>query len=253
MKNLPYLLLICLAFACSKDNSDDTNDPPPVVNQNKLLLKDVVEDGVIASSYEYYQDDKVKTRMIYNNGDLFRTDDYEYTADTTFRMAYDSDDVLYQIVKFFSVSDNVSRVETYDENSELMNYRVYTFSNHVCGFTGLEYFDDADNLICEKTFVYGEDNCSATSNSLNISGEVLSMEEWTRDGKNQNLQSTLLDFFRAESLGNTTEYKRWDENNILIESLSYESTFEYNSDDYPVSEFRTYTDGTEKNYTYTYY
>jgi hypothetical protein len=34
---------------------------------------------------------------------------------------------------------------------------------------------------------------------------------------------------------------------------SYSSVYEYNEDEYPISEVRTYLNGTVENYTYEYY
>ncbi len=250
MKKLLFLLVGLILLGCSKDDTADPNS-----NDNQLLLKQVTADGVVRSTYQYFQDNQIANKQYFDeNGVMFRKEVFEYTSDTTYNNIHDGNDSLKEVIKYFDRPNNSFWRERFNAENESLGYRIYTFSSEECGFVLVNHFTTSNtNLVAVNAIAYTGENCNATSTSANSIGEIVFKEEWIRDGKNQSLKSVILDFFRIENQGNTTSYRRLDENDSVENDFSFDATFQYNTANYPTSEVRTYLDNRVVNFTYEYY
>ncbi len=93
----------------------------------------------------------------------------------------------------------------------------------------------------------------STSLRFSSNNEIQNSEEYIRDNMHQSKKSTLIDFFRADNLGNITKYSRWDENNDIENEYSYNTTFQYNSNNYPILEERVYLNNELVIFSFEYY
>jgi len=247
MKYLIFAVLSSFILSCS--SNDDSSQE---LDENQLFIKQVNEDGLPLIKYTY-TNNRISSKEYYDLGQLYRTDNYEYSNDMVIVSYFSAQDELTSIRKYFSVSNDISRRDACNENGELINYRVYSFSNNTCGFVSIDFYNDNDQLNSRNIFQYVDENCSMESTRFNSSDQVLSKEQWIRDDKNFHNEKGLLDFFRHENLGNTLTYTKWNSNDVVDIEFSYESSFEYNSLNYPISEQRTYLNGSSKEITYEYY
>jgi len=246
MKKIYLICISIIILSCSSDDSNDTILP------EELFIKQINENGLVSRKYTY-QNNLISSREFYESGALWRKEFFEYTNDTVFIRSYNSSNELTQTRKYYTVTGNTSRRDRYNANNEFVNYRTYYFSDNTCGFVSIDFHDDDDTLTSTSTFNYTDSNCSMESTRYDSANEIISKEEWTRDDKNLFNKNELLDFFRGDNLGNTIIYHRWDSQNNMELEHSYESSFEYNNSNYPISENREYLNGTLKEITYEYY
>ncbi|MFI1743194.1 hypothetical protein [Thalassobellus sediminis] len=247
MKKTFLIFLSIVVLSCS-NNDDSTQNSNP----NQLFLKQINKNGLISSKY-LYQNELVSSREYYDSGELWRTETLEYSGNTISINSYNSSGELTQIRKYYAISESTFRRDRYNSNNELTNYRIHTFSDNNCGFVSIGFYNNNDVLTSTNTFQYFDDNCSMESINFDSNNEIVFTEEWIRDDKNQYRKNEILDFFRADNLGNTTIFNRWDSQNNIETEYSYESSFEYNTYDYPISEQRNYLNGTSDEFTYEYY
>ena len=168
-------------------------------------------------------------------------------------MSYNSSNELASTKKYYDISNNISKREKFNDNDDLVDYRIYNFDDNDCGFISLYYYNPDDSINYLFTYDYIDENCSMTTTRTNSNYEIINYEEYIRDNMQQSRKSTLIDFFRADNLGNTIKYTIWDENDNINTERSFESVFQYNSGNYPITEIRTYVDSTVENLTFEYY
>lgn len=244
-----FILLICIStllLSCDKDDS-------PIPQQN-LLLKTMIEEGVILGSeyyyaheFEYYDDNKLKSETIHDVPlEGWNRWDYVYSGDTLFRYYshyYPSNpDTTSNVTMFISLSENSYNYYT---QSGTIHY-VEIAGNDPCGFSQNTSYEGSV-IILDEQCEYLDENCSYT---ITKTHPVVASYTYIKDDKNsweQNLNFGYGDYHG----GNTIEYSRLDEDGILVIHRTY--NYEYNYHDYPVSMIVTEMNGHESFFTFEYY
>ena len=245
MQKLFFISLLLLVFSCSKD--DDA-----VPTENLLLLKQIEKSGVVVGTFEYYPDNKLKQGKYYlDDGSFWSKSVIEYNDDVVLVSSYDSNDELTGTAHYIEEDDKTVKLERFGPSNELLYYILYGFSSGDCGHTSFEFYD-SNGLLTKSEKDYLDANCSSIEKIFTDDVHTSTIE-FTRDGKNAYSRSIQFDLIREEELGNLTKAE------ITYNSMEYSplgsitSTFEYNSDNYPISETRTLLDGSITDYVYEYY
>jgi len=218
-------------------------------NQRKFIVS-VSKNGSIKNAYTYNPDGSLQTTQIYdNNGNLFYTEVHTYTPLTATR------------VRTYPSSGNVARYEYYNEapdrtrrdyygySGQLEQYSLHFHSNNGCWADRVENYQN-NTLQSLINYTYSGSTCDVTWNSY-IQGELTTTYTSQKDGKRYWGESTLLNILQYQKVSNptSTTYVR---NGEVDTDSSFSSTYTYDEGDYPLTEIRTYIDGTVDLYTYTY-
>tara|TARA_B100000678_G_scaffold282603_1_gene281732 strand:- start:627 stop:1379 length:753 start_codon:yes stop_codon:yes gene_type:complete len=250
MKKNYLIFIFLILLSCSNDDSNrDSNE---VLKPHELFIKQVNLDGLVFRKYTY-KNNLISSREYYRNGKLWRQENIKYSNDTIFIENYDSSNKLIQLFKYYNLTENISVRDEYDSKNQMVSYRIYNFSNDNCGYVNYEDYDVNDNLSSKRTFNYIDSNCSVESSRYNFNGELSFKEQRIRDDKNRTNKNETLEFFRGKEIGNTIVYNSWDSEGNIEFMYSYESTFNYNDENYPIYESRKYLDGTVEEMTFEYY
>jgi len=258
MKNQLLLLLVSLLIlSCSKD--DETSEDSTAT----LKLKKVYRNGEIYDEYEY-NNNKISKSTYYSgsideegNNEVWRVNYYEYVNDVVIRNSYDSDNILIYTRKYYRTTDNTQiRRDDYDTSGALYSYAIYNGYNNSCSHTSIEYFSNDDTLTSRDNIEYTDSNCSYSVTTYTNNNLVDYQQTYIKDDKVSAYKSTVIEPFALNSskiIGNTISRTFKDSNNQTNNSNSYTSDYEYNEDNYPISETRTYLDGDIVEFTYEYY
>ncbi|MBV1924763.1 MAG: hypothetical protein KUG68_12125, partial [Flavobacteriaceae bacterium] len=152
--------------------------------------------------------------------------------------------------KSYLVNQNQSRSDFYDYINESYNYRIFEFDGNECGVEFLEYYN-SEGIILERIhYTYNSENCSYEAT---FEYSDFSNGHRIYDDKNGHDASTVSEIIRRGEHHNTIENRLWSTNNDVSPNYSYNSVYEYNEEDYPVMETRTYLNESVFVYTYEYY
>lgn len=248
MKNcIPLFFIVFLIMACNED------EPAAYVPQD-LLLKKIMRNGQVKQECEYYSDDRIKKIIRYeDNGDLWFSEDITYNGDTTITKTFGIGNVPWYNYKNYWINANRSTKIAYNENNELVFYNIYDYTGTECSYY-LQVSYDNNDVVRYRYEVDFSQGCDSYIKQT-FPNSMDSIEyNYERDDKPYYGKSTMTNthFQGQNNWTNTTKAERFD-NEILDESRSFTSTFTYNQDNYPVTEQRTFVDGTVDNYTYEYY
>lgn len=252
-----YILLVAsltLFVGCSSDDnssgSDDMMDDVAL-----LYIKNVFKDGVLYDTYEFDDNNKVSKARIAIDINTVKYILFEYSNDRIIQRGYDDQDELLLIAESYTLSNNVDRLDWNWEGDSSGNEDYYidtSYSEEPCGPIVQTRHSINDALYFTKQFEYSGANCNDT--------ELLNYENFddrktvrTRDNKNNAREGTYKRRLNLSPLNNILSQTIYDENDVIQEFASYTSTFEYNNQEYPISEVRTFLNGTVENYIYEYY
>ncbi|MFK7949620.1 MAG: hypothetical protein AB8G11_18660 [Saprospiraceae bacterium] len=248
MKNcISLFLVIFLIIGCNDD------EPASYVPQD-LLLKKITLNGQIKQECEYYSDERVKKIVRYDdNGDFWFSEDITYSGDTTYTETFGVGNIPWYNFKSYWIDANQSTKIAYDENDELVYYNVYDYVGNECGYSLRISYDRNDDIRYRYEVDYLQGCDSYIEQTFPNSTDSIKYN-YERDDKPYYGRSASIDiYFKGQNnWTNTIKSERFD-NDDLDESRSYTSTFTYNQDNYPITEERTFVDGTIDNYTYEYY
>lgn len=251
MKNLFLILIAFCIFGCTPDEPA----PEPMIEiEETLLLKEMSTVGEDSySTYTYDSEDRISLIESRINGVVTISTNYTYSGDTVW---IDTDYTTFMTrKKYFIDSNGALRLEEYD-GDELTAIVIHSDFDAQCGHR-LEEIYNADNILLNIVSVeFLDSNCSHSTSSILIpdyDGPILT---FTKDDKNNALKGTRLSLWNtfSPSVGNQTAFSRVHNGDTLD---AWEYTYQYNSDDYPISSTLTYTAGSQSgtvyDYTYTYY
>lgn len=238
-KVLLSLFLISLIFSCK---SDDSEPESPL-----LLLKEIWEDGTLTNSYEYNSDSTLSRALLHNSDDIYKV---LYRGDTVLYERY-NDGILIESKTYYNFGDNV-RSDQFDSSNQLEISKLYKFTGNSCGYNEIELFNEFGGRTSRQIYNYTDD-CDAFITVEDNSGGIIIRSTTRRDDSNWFRRSIAISLLRQPAIGNINEVTIEDENQEVVESDSFSSIYEYNEENYPISETRTYLDGVVKEYAFTYY
>lgn len=250
-----FLIIISITLFNCSSNDDNSNDDIPIVQSENLLLKTITKNDIVYISYEYNEDNTVKLYKSYTeDGTLVFTHNHEYVNNEVIVKTFDVSDNLIEISKFYDLDIDESKAEIFDSNDILTSYVIYNFSGSSCGDVTKSFFEPNDLLFRISFSDHFDENCSEIITSTDGGGnEIFGVQEITRDDKNWFLKSGRLSFFRDSEVGNVIKYININNLGVISEEFSFDSDFEYNDSNYPISEKRTFLNGEIENYSYEYY
>lgn len=243
MKRFPLLILITTLFSCSTDDVETTRAG---------LIKEVKKDDITLRTFEYDKQGRItnETTYQYDRPDFIYT--YEYKGDTTY-IDVTKNQVPWKTEKLYRANQYEIRRESYlDGSLNLLQYYKWE-EETACGYTEI-LWDYANYLNVSETVIYLDENCSERRYHTEPEMSRSSVIEFYKDGM-QAFDAAALPPPLEEGPGNVISSTTFTFNSDsgINTSLSYNSNFTYNKDNYPIHETRTYYNGTVHTYSYEYY
>jgi hypothetical protein len=245
MKKITLLFGVLLFISCYTDGNDDNNSSAIEYQ----LLRNIYIDGNLSYSFDYYDDNKIKSQTSFSGSGIYGFALFEYSNDTVTKTL--SGLLSSKTVSYLTNSNTIKFVELdlYDN----INYSYLNkYSSENCGLSKSETYTQYNQLYAVTEYEYKDSNCSYNSVRELYNGSQKYRYETLKDDK-QNYLNSLNPWTSFEKKHNIVEYKVWDQNESLMLSNSYNSVFIYNENGYPIQETRTSFSGVTKVYNYEYY
>ena len=239
------LLFTTFAFvACVTDNDDFEADA-----SETQLLKSVSLNNVLLYSFDYNSEKQIKAIVTLSGGGISGFTSYEYSNDTVYKT---TNGVFSSKFKSFKTSSNTIKLMEYNNDNNLIFFYLSTYSSSNCQLVKSENYTQYNQLYTTTEYDYIDNNCSYNSKLMLFNGVQKNKYSIVKDDKNNYLTS-LNEWPSFEKKHNIIEYRKWDTNDNLILSASYNSFYVYDNNNYPIQETRTSLSGVTKVYTYEYY
>ena len=213
------------------------------------LLKSVSRDGKLRFEMDYAPDHSLKTiRFISLNGvDAAFTYNCSWLGDTV-RVDLEEEPDFH--MKFYVENENqVFHDEISHDVLESRDIRIY----NQCGVSQhLSYYDDGI-LQDEDEYEFIDNNCSFIQVDGNRKTTVLIDNNKGVFGYSGSgiFYISLIDY-QLKSNGNVIQ-RTVEVDNVIQESITYTSEYQFNNDGYPLEETRSFLDGDVEVYTFTYW
>ena len=245
MKAIKLLLMGLVFLSCSKDN----NVTP--ASTNKLLLKKYFKNGHLRTEYKYNENDRLESSIFYSPLDgetILSFHYYEYNGDTVFSFFHNQNNELVSKGKLV-FNEQSGKEEKFNTDNQLTEYLVLENNIDPCGYSKIDFYDADDSLKITYNYEYIDSNCSENENHVLPGNHLIGIRTSVKDGGKNAFESTYLSERYKYNSGNSLQSILLISGSIF-DPESYNSTFEYNSDNYPVSENRIYMDGIDYEYEY---
>lgn len=220
-----------------------------LTNQRKFIST-ISKNGRIVSSYSYNSDGSLESLQRYrDNGDLFYSVAYSFTPLTATSIRTFASSGTIHRYEYYNEAPDRTRRDFYGSGGTLDQYRLYFHDSNDCWIERSEDYEN-NTLTTLTNYKYTGDHCNLEYSQF--SQGVLTMTYTSqRDGKRFYGESTLFNILQYQNISNTTS-AMYFKNGQVDADASYNSEFTYGEGDYPISEIRTYIDGTVDLYTYSY-
>lgn len=245
-KFLIFLILTLAITSCSLETEPivitNINNAPPL-----KFLKEVKKDGVTTNTY-IYQDSLLQSSTSIGSTNVVT--DYLYINDTIFSVQI-LDGAIFSSRKYYNLSETQGVRERRNELGELVDIRTYTFNGSLCGYQNFVTMDAQGDQTNAVNFSFNNDFCDGNVRRFDANGDLVDFDTFLKDGKPAANSSTLLPFFQVSTRHNIISSVKVV-NEIIDSSNSYSSVFDYDIDEYPQEEIRTYLDGKVEEYLFIY-
>jgi hypothetical protein len=260
MKNSIKIFVVVLFFftSCSSDDAASLTDGEEMIEDPivlVLLLKNIKLDNQIIKSYVYDSEDRIleaQGTFTFPRDAVRYKATYENNSRTlTF---FDKNDMIVKIEIYYNQSGNTVRIEDISVITNEVNfYALYTLNNSDCNIDMFEFKYPDDETFYTSIYTYNGLNCNYERENIFLSPQDPSRVVVKHDDKNYYGKWVYATNFTTTFSRNVLENTEFDRDNEVMNDQSYSSVYEYNEDEYPISEVRTYLNGTVENYTYEYY
>ena len=240
-----YVLLVFLFTLLSCDTETDFETNPT----NIQLLKNVYLEDVLLFSFDYYTDNKIQSQISLSNGGISSVAFFEYSNDTIYKTI---SGFISSKSKSYLISPNTIKLLEYDNENNLLFFYHNFYSSNNCGLSRTESFTKFNDLYTITEFEYIDSNCSYNSEQKLFNGTNKNNYTIIKDDKN-NYKTSLNPWPSFEKKHNIIEYRQRDKNGDLLINNSYNSSYLYDDNGYPIQETRVSLSGLAKIYTYEYY
>ncbi|MFT7073111.1 MAG: hypothetical protein ACJAX3_002103 [Patiriisocius sp.] len=245
-------------ISCSSD--DSTIDDVVIIEEepveNILFLRTARLNGEIIQSYGYDS----QTRVIRINGSLALNSvrvEIEYDANKATYNYYSAIGAVIKKEIYYNEQNNTFRVEDAIPGADgFYSYGIFNKNLNSCDLQSFSFFYANDEPFYEVSFSYLDDSCSNEANYtypfapfLDFPVRIITVN----DDKNRSNKAAIGNIYKNVNLHNVLSSMTYNINNELRREVSYTSTFEYNEQEYPINETRTFLDGNVSIYTYEYY
>jgi hypothetical protein len=213
------------------------------------LLKSISIDGALIYNFDYYADRKISAIITISGGGISGFTSYQYVNDTVFKTI---SGLFSSKFKSFRTNSNTIKLEEYDTEDNLLFFYLNQYLSSNCALSKTESYTQFGQLYAITDYNYTDSYCSYNSKRASYNGDLKNKYTITKDDKYNGLAS-INEWPIFERKHNVIEYLKWDANENLVLSSSYNSTFVYDINNYPIQEIRTSLSGITKVYTYEYY
>lgn len=244
-------ILILSFILLSVSSCSLETDPIVVTSINNTpeisLLKEVRKNGVTINTYTY-QDSILLSSTILGTNTI--TTQYSYQGDTILSDQL-IDGILTSKRKYYHTSESEGIRERRTATGEISDIRTYSFNGSDCGYQSFVTVDPLGDQTNAGNFTFSNGFCDGSFRSFDASGNLEESDSFLNDGKPAANSSTILPFFQVSKKYNIVSFVKVVDEQI-DSSRSYSAEFDYNIDNYPEEEIRTYFDGTIEEYLYIY-
>lgn len=214
-------------------------------------LKSISLNGEIQSEYEYNTGGNI-SKISYQQAYFT----FEYRNDTIISL-FVNDELNFEALQIITqLSMDSIKLDIVTNGQPSSNYSLLTELSESCGFEKEEFKLVANDLtLSTRTTKFTDDNCSNTSEVIsNLDNTIIMSSSFTLDNKNNHYFSATIPYLQNSKTGNVVGRIEMDEDGNIDNLNSYNSTFIYGSDNYPIEENRTPINGGNiQVYTYEYY
>jgi len=220
--------------------------------RDRRLLSEL-KNGVTIREYTYNAEGKIKTRTVYTDEGVENfTSEYIYEADKLVELRTFAETGNTSRSEIVQIDSETMRVNGIDESGNVTTYNEYMYGDQTCGADKITYYgaDNEVNVVFE--YSYTGEKCNHTRTFRTGEGNEINSTIVETDDKRNRRTSAIPDAFRQGESKNFTNVVRTDSAGETIDAQSYSSYFEYNSDDYPTEETRSYWNGLVDQYVYIY-
>jgi hypothetical protein len=245
MKKLISLFVISFLMLQSCSSGDD--NPVDTSNQG-LLVKQILVDG--GSTYTFtYNGNKLSKLSTIDSEQVYST--FYYTNELVTQMkTYDSDNDLDYITDFYYSDNNLIKTTYTSSTGKLEFQEDYVNNpNGMVVYTSIDYMQGTPIKSAPIKYYY------TNGNLVKIEESSSKITNYTFDSKNspwRNITGALKINLVFEDIFNTNN--PLIENNSLSMNLpSINYSYEYNSQDYPISSIAKYSQGSPTTVHYSYY
>lgn len=241
-----YVVLILFTISSCSDENLESEIVPEILE--KRLTHLYVNDK-LASEYIYSDDFRKMIHNSYNSdGEVYYETTYNYTVDTVFleRKILETNEFVY--FKYYKISDLELKLELVSTNGNF-SYYIESFDEQ-CGVQREEYYNSENQLISYTDYNYDFDHCNYEKIWEASSGYGRSQDKIILDNKKN--ATSINRHFGLVPHSNIVSRTRYNDDDSMNESLSYNSTYVYYEQEYPAQQNRTYSDGRKTVIKYIY-
>lgn len=221
-----------------------------ITDNQRKFLSSIAKNGVTTHRYSYNTDGSLQSlQKFFDDGSLFYTEAYVFTPLTVTRTRTFASNGAVRRYEYYNESPTRTRRDYYGESGTVEQYRLYFHGTNGCWVDKTEDYQN-NTLVSLSNYTYDPITCAAGYMSY-TNGDLTSIYTSQRDGKSYYAQSTLLNILQYNTISNRTAATYVRDGEVDTDS-SFNSVYTYNDADYPITEVRTYLDGTVDLYTYTY-
>lgn len=235
-----------ILFSCSKQTEPSTES----LFSPNTIIKSIWLDGTLNQEFTYDDQWRIKTNKDYS--EIGRSLYYEYAQDTVYvSKTLAGDNEVYKS-KFYKISPLIVK--------ELLpnKYRLY-YKNENCYFDYVETYEQSteDGVIGEfeivstSIYTYTGQGCNYEYTIPNVEGFKTIFEFDDMNWANQGSINPIFGEFNLGNLTNWTYYLDEDMNTPI--GTSYQATFLYNNEGYPIQKVQINLDNEVRKFTYEYY
>ncbi|XMB86349.1 hypothetical protein RJG79_00700 [Mycoplasmatota bacterium WC44] len=125
-------------------------------NYKNINTKNYTSGGVIKSEYNYYEENKAKEYIEYENGELYQRTTFNYAEDLSWSQGviYDNKDNVIRSYKDFNNEQGIRTLrENYDQNGLLQSRVYYVYKgNDLYRPSHIDYYDSEGNITITQTY-----------------------------------------------------------------------------------------------------
>ena len=182
MKKLILLLGVLIFISCYTDGNDLDNSAAAEIQ----LLRNIYVDGYLSYSFEYYDDNKIKSQTSFSGTGIYGFALFEYSNDTVIKTL--SGLLSSKTVSYLTSSNTIKYIE-FDLYDNINYSYLNKYSSVNCGLSKSETYTQYNQLYAVTEYEYKDSNCSYNSVRELYNGTQKYRYETLKDDKQNYLNS----------------------------------------------------------------
>ena len=255
-------LLFLIAFSNCKSDDELQEEMPPTQEDDKkcFLLKEWSND-ILVREFTLNDENQVIHYKSFSHfdGEILLSEDrtYNTTGELTRRDQFNSGGDLFRFYTYeYFGTDSIicNQFRIINGAEKFHDYSVFHFNmSENCTFSS-RYFYDAETSELKQYYIaeYLDDNCSVVFTTYSEKGNLISISKSIHDDKHGADHLVMTPPFAEVNQHNALKREWSDPSGEFVKELTFDSVFEYDENDYPIKETKTFLDGNVFEYTYEY-